>query len=43
MTLKKDSNFEENLTLYFKNEMSNLANLNRSSGNSENLHLDGLH
>ena len=42
MTLKKDSNFEENLTLYFKNEMSNLVNLNLSSRNSENLHLDGL-
>ena len=42
MTLKKDSNFEENLTLYFKNEMNNLANLNLNSGNSENLHLDGL-
>ena len=33
MTLKKDPNFEEKLTL---------VNFNLSSGKSENLHFDGL-
>ena len=42
MTLKKDPNFEENLTFYLKNDMRNLVNFNLSSGKSENLHSDGL-
>ena len=42
MTLKKDPNFEEKLTFYFKNDMRNLMNFNLSSRKSENLHFDGL-
>ena len=41
MTLKKDSNFEEKLTFYLKNDMRNLVNFNLSSGKSGNLHFDG--
>ena len=40
MTLKKDSNFEEKLTFYLKNDMRNLVNFNLSSGKSGNLHFD---
>ena len=36
MTLKKDPNFEEKQTFYFKNDMRNLVNFNLSSGKSEN-------
>ena len=39
---KKIQNFEEKLTLYFKSGMRNLVNFNLSSGESENLHFDGL-
>ena len=42
MTLKNDPDFEEKLTLCLKNDMSNLADFNASSGKSENLHFDGL-
>ena len=42
MTLKSDANFEEKLTLGFKNDMRNLVNFNASSGKSENLHFDVL-
>ena len=42
MTLKKDSNFEEKLTFYLKNDMRNLVNFSLSNGKSENLHFDGL-
>ena len=42
MTLKKDANFEEKLTLGSKNHVRNLVNFNASSGKSENLHFDVL-
>ena len=42
MALKKDSNFEEKLTLSSKNDMSNLVSFNASSGKSGNLHFDGI-
>ena len=42
MTLKSDGEFEEKLTLGFKNDMKNLVNFNVSSGKSENLHFDVL-
>ena len=42
MTLKKDTNFEEKLTLCLKNDMRNLVNFNPSGGKSENLHFDEL-
>ena len=38
MTLKKDPDFEENLTFYLKNYMRNFVNFNRSSVKSKNLH-----
>ena len=38
MTLKSDANFEEKLTFYLKNDMSNFVNFNLSSEKSENLH-----
>ena len=41
MTLKSDTNFEENRTFFLKNDMRNLVNFNASSGNSENLHFNG--
>ena len=41
-TLKSDPNFEETLTFCLKNNMRNLVNFSASSGNSENLHFDGL-
>ena len=41
MTLKKDPNFEEKLTFYLENDMSNLVNVNLSSGKSNYLHFDG--
>ena len=37
-----DAKYEEKLTLGSKNNMSNLANFNASSGKSENLHFNGL-
>ena len=40
MALKKDPNFEEELTFYLKNNMKN--NFYPSSGKSENVHFDGL-
>ena len=40
--MKSDAKFEEKLTLGSKNHMRNLVNFNLSSGNSENLHFDGL-
>ena len=42
MTLKSDPNFEEKLTLGFKNNMRNLVSFNVSSGKSENLHFELL-
>ena len=42
MTLKKDPNFEDNLTFCLKNDMRNLGNINASTGKSENLHFDEL-
>ena len=42
MTLKSDPNFEEELTFCLKNDMNSLLNFNLSSGNSENLHFDGI-
>ena len=42
MTLEGDQNFEEQLTFCFKNDKRNLVNFNASSGNSENVHFDGL-
>ena len=42
MTLKKDPNFEEKLTLCLKSYKRNLGNINPSSGKSEYLHFDGL-
>ena len=38
MTLKKDQNFEEKLTFYFKNDMKNLVNFDLSSGKSKSMH-----
>ena len=37
-----DAKYEEKLTLDSKNNMSNLANFNASSGMSENFHFDML-
>ena len=34
--------FEEKLTLGSKNDMMNLVNFNKSTGTSENLHIDVL-
>ena len=42
MTLKSDPNFEEKLTFCFENDMRNLVDFNGSSGESENVHFDGL-
>ena len=42
MTLKKDENFEEKLTFSLINNIRNLVNVATSSGESENLHFDGL-
>ena len=42
MTLKSDANFQQKLTLGFKNDMRNLVNFNVSSGKYENLHFDML-
>ena len=42
MTLKRESNFEEKLTFYLKNDMGNLVNFNLSSGKSQNLIFDGI-
>ena len=42
MTLKGYAKFEEKLTLGSKNDMSNLVDLNVSSGKSEKLHFDVL-
>ena len=42
MTLKKDPTFEEKLTFYLENDMSNLVNFNLSGGKSIYLHCDGL-
>ena len=37
MALKKDPNFEEELTFYLKNNMRNLVNFYPSSGKSDGL------
>ena len=42
MTTEKDSDFEEKLTFYLKNDMSNLVNFNLSSRKPKNFHFDGL-
>ena len=42
MALESDAKFEEKLALGFRNYMTNLVNLNASSGKSENLHFDVL-
>ena len=42
MTLESDANFEEELTLGFKNDMANLVNLSVSRDKSKNSHLDML-
>ena len=42
MTLKIDAEFEEKLTLGFKNQIRNLVNFNGSTGKSDNLHFDLL-
>ena len=42
MALESDAKFEEKLALGFQNYMTNLVNLNASSGKSENLHFDVL-
>ena len=39
---KKDSNFEEKLTFYLKNDLRNLVNFNMMSEKSEKLHFYGL-
>ena len=39
---KSDAKFEEKLTLGSKNDMMNLVNFNKSTGTSENLHIDVL-
>ena len=40
--LKSDPNFEEKLPFSLKNDMRNLVNFYMSSGESANLHYDGL-
>ena len=42
MTVESDAKFEEKQALGFKNDMTNLVNLNASSDKSENLHFDVL-
>ena len=42
MTLEKGPNFEEKLTFCLKNDKRNLVNFNAGSGESGNLHFDGL-
>ena len=42
MTLKRDPNFEEKVAFRFKTDMINLMNFNSSSGESGNLHFDGI-
>ena len=42
MTLKSDTNVEEKLIFYLKNDMKKLVNFNASSETSENFHFDGL-
>ena len=42
MTLKSDAKFEEKLTLWFQNDMSNLVNFKASSDKSGNLDFDVL-
>ena len=42
MTLKSDPKFEEKVTFCLKNDIRNLMSFNLSSGNSENLHFDGI-
>ena len=41
-TLESDTKFEEKLAHGFKNDMTNLVNINESSGKSENFHFDVL-
>ena len=42
MTLKNDPNLEQKLTFCLKNNPKNFGEINASSGNSENLHFDGI-
>ena len=42
MTLKGDAKFKGKLTCSLKNDIRNLINFHASSGESENLHFDGL-
>ena len=42
MTLKSDSNFEEKLAFYMKNDIKKLVNINTGSEKSENLHFGRL-
>ena len=42
MTVESDTDFEEKLSLDFKNDMTDLVNLNASSDKSENLHFHVL-
>ena len=42
MTLNSDPSFEEKLIFCLENDMRNLVNFGASSGQSENLHFDGL-
>ena len=42
MTLKSDAQFEEKLTLAFKNDMSDLVDFDVSKAKSENMHFNGL-
>ena len=42
MTVKSDAQFEEKLTLAFKNDMSDLVDFDVSKAKSENMHFNGL-
>ena len=42
MTLKSDAQFEEKLTLAFKNDMSDLVDFDVNKAKSENMHFNGL-
>ena len=42
MTLKGDAKFRGKLTLWLKNDITNLVNFHVSHRKSENLHFDGL-
>ena len=42
MTLKSDAKFEEELTCYSENDISNLANFHQSTRKCQNLNFDGI-